>query len=73
MMVPMGMFVCSSFWAQIIGPMVLVWRWNANSSNELHLVSVQTLKKRGLGWCVEIKFGGYAVSVTVEGKHGRDG
>lgn len=34
-MVPMGMFVCSSFWAQMMGPMVFVWRWKANSSKEL--------------------------------------
>ena len=51
-MVPMGMFVCRSFWAHIIGPMVLVWRWNANSSNELQLVSSQTLKKKKCAWQV---------------------
>lgn len=37
--VPIGMLVCSSFWAVMTGPIVLVCRWKANSSNELHSLS----------------------------------
>jgi len=32
---PMGMLVCSNFWAVMMGPMALVCRWKANSSKEL--------------------------------------
>jgi hypothetical protein len=39
-MVPMGMLVASNLLAAMMGPMVLVCRWNANSSKELrHVVS----------------------------------
>lgn len=34
-MVPIGMLVCSSFCAVIIGPIVLVCKWKANSSKDL--------------------------------------
>jgi hypothetical protein len=43
-MVPIGMFVCSSFWAVMIGPIVLVWRWKANSSNDLPDVNLRYYK-----------------------------
>lgn len=39
-MVPMGMLVLRSFCAAMMGPMVLVWRWKANSSKELVGVSL---------------------------------
>jgi hypothetical protein len=34
-MVPMGMVVARRRLAVMMGPMVLVWRWKANSSKEL--------------------------------------
>ena len=33
--VPIGIIVWSSLWAQIMGPIVFVWRWKANSSKDL--------------------------------------
>jgi hypothetical protein len=37
--VPMGMVVARRRLAVMMGPMVLVWRWNANSSKELYRVN----------------------------------
>jgi len=34
-MVPMGIMVWRSLWAVMIGPIVLVCKWKANSSKEL--------------------------------------
>ena len=33
--VPIGIRVCRRRWAQIMGPIVLVWRWKANSEKVL--------------------------------------
>lgn len=40
-MVPIGMFVFSNFCAVMMGPMVLVCKWKANSSKDLENVNFQ--------------------------------